>query len=139
MGLRRLPLTAAIVALGALVLTPGAQACSCARTTPAQAMRQADAAFVGELVRVVPRGRLRADYRYLVLRVYKRGKGIRRGRMVSVRSTRRSSACGLPRRTGRRYGLMLRRGARGWTSGLCGVVRPRLLGAPRGRASLCAS
>jgi len=125
--------------MGALVFTGSAQACSCARVTPAKAMRQADAAIVGELVRVVARGGLRADYRYRVQRVYKRGSGLRRGRVVSVRSTRRSAACGLPRRTGRSYGLLLRRGERRWTSGLCGVFRPRLLGAPRGRAYRCAS
>jgi hypothetical protein len=102
-------------------------------------MRQADAAIVGELVRVVPRNRLRADYRYRVQRVYKRGRGLRRGRTISVGSARRSAACGLPRRSGRRYGLLLRRIDGRWTSGLCGVTRPRRLAAAAPRLFDCAS
>ena len=139
MRARRLSPAAAVVVLGVLVFTPGAQACSCARTAPAVAMRQADAAFVGELVRVIPRSRLRADYRYRVQRVYKRGKGIRRGRVISVRSAKDSAACGLPRRSGRRYGLLLRRGEGRWTGGLCGVLRPGLLEAAAARVPSCAS
>jgi hypothetical protein len=136
---RRLSVTAAIVVLGALVFAPGAQACSCAPTTAAKAMQQADAAIVGVLVEVVPRNRLKADYRYRVQRVYKRGRGIHRGRTISVRSARQSSACGLPRRPGRRYGLFLRRGEGRWTSGLCGVVRPGVLGSDAARLYDCAS
>jgi hypothetical protein len=88
-------------------------------------MQRADAAIAGRLVEVVPRGRLRAVYRYRVRRVYKRGAGIRRGRIVSVHSAGSSAACGLPRRTGRRYGLLLSRRAGGWSSGLCGLLRRR--------------
>lgn len=127
MGLRRLSIAVAIVALGALVFTGSAQACSCVRMTPAKAMQQADAAIVGKLVAVVPRGRLMADYRYRVQRVYKRGTGIWRGRTISVRSARQSAACGLPRGTGQRYGLLLRRDESRWSSGLCAVFRPRAL------------
>lgn len=105
---------------------------------PSEAMQRADAAIVGKLLRVVPRGRLKADYRYRVQRVYKRGLGIRRGGTLSVRSARQSSACGLPRATGRRYGLLLLRDGRRWTGGLCGVFRPRLLDSPRG-LDRCAS
>jgi hypothetical protein len=94
-------------------------------------MRRADAAIVGKLVEVVPRGRLSADFRYRVQHVYKRGWGIRRGRVISVRSARHSTACGLPRRTGHRFGLLLLRGEGRWSSGLCGVVRPRQLAAAR--------
>src|SRR4029077_16268156 len=68
---RRLSLAAAIVVLGALVFTTGAQPCSCARWARGEAMRQADAAIVGRLVKVVPRSRFRADYHYRVQRVYK--------------------------------------------------------------------
>ncbi len=104
-----------------------------------EAMRLADAAIVGELVEVVPRSRLWAVYRYRVQRVYKRGQGIRRNATISVRSASGSAACGLPSRTGRRYGLLLdevhvepRGGAKGvardrWAGGLCGVVAPREL------------
>ncbi|HEX6687077.1 MAG TPA: hypothetical protein VF085_00255 [Solirubrobacterales bacterium] len=137
--MRRLSATAAIVVLGVLVFTPGAQACSCAPMTPARAMHRADAAIVGRLVEVVPRNRVKADYRYRVQRVYKRGQGIRRGRVISVRSARQSAACALPHRTGRRYGLFLLRAEGRWTSGLCGVVRPGLLGSTAARLSDCAS
>jgi hypothetical protein len=130
-GLRRLSVVTAIVILGALVLTPGAQACSCAHMAPAEAMRQADAAIVGKLVKVVPRGRVKADYRYRVQRVYKRGGGIRRGRVIAVRSARQSAACGLPHGIGRAFGLMLSRNGRRWTGGLCGVFRPRHLHSAR--------
>jgi len=101
-------------------------------------MKRADAAIVGRLVKVVPKGTLKADYRYRVQRVYKRGTGIRRGRTISVRSARESSACGLPHGKGRRYGLLLARDGRRWTGGLCGVFRPRLLHSRRGLYS-CAS
>ena len=133
MRVRRLSLAAAAVALGALVFTAGAQACSCAPLAPGKAIRRADAAVVGRLIEVVPRNRVRADYRYRVQRVYKRGRGIRRGRTIAVRSARQATACGLPRRTGRRYGLLLMRAGGRWTGGLCGVIRPRLLPAAAGR------
>ena len=131
-GLRRLQFTAAIVVLGALVFTGSAQACSCVRMAPSEAMKRADAAIVGKLVKVVPRGRLRADYRYLVQHVYKGAAGIRRGDLLSVRSARQSSACGLPHGKRRRYGLLLARDGRRWTGGLCGVFSPRLVDSPRG-------
>ena len=86
----------AIVVLGALAFAGSAQACSCVRMAPSEAMQRADAAIIGKLVKVVPRGRLKADYRYLVQHVYKGGAGIRRGGLLSVRSARQSSACGLP-------------------------------------------
>jgi hypothetical protein len=116
---------AVIVGLGALVFTGSAQACSCAPLSRGEAMQRADAAITGRLVEVVPQSRLRAVYRYRVRRVYKSGTGIRRGRIVSVRSARSSTACGLPTRTGRRYGLLLSRQRGGWTSGLCGLLRRR--------------
>jgi len=136
-GLRRLPPAAAIVGLGALVFTGSAQACSCAPQAPGKAMREADAAIVGSLVKVVPRNRLQADYRYRVRRVFKRGAGIRRGRVLAVRSSRSSAACGLPQRVGRRYGLLLTRGGGRWTGGLCGLVRPRQLASRAWRAAKC--
>jgi len=113
---------AAIAILGALVFTGSAQACSCAPLPPGEAMQRADAAIAGRLVEVIPRGRVRAVYRYRVRRVYKPGAGLRRGQLVSVRSTRSSAACGLPTRKGRRYGLLLSRQRGGWTSGLCGLL-----------------
>jgi hypothetical protein len=94
---------------------------------PAEAMRQADAAIVGELIEVVPRDGLRSDYRYRVQRVYKPGRGIRTGGTILVRSATDSAACGLPPRTGRRYGLLLARAEDRWTSGLCGLLTPHLM------------
>jgi hypothetical protein len=137
--LRRLSVAAIVVVLGALVFAGGAQACSCARMGAREAMRQADAAIVGRLVKVIPRGVLRADYRYRVRRVYKPGPGIRRGRTISVRSARDSAACGLPAKIGRRYGLFLTRDEGLWTGGLCGVRRPGALDSASYRRSSCTS
>src|SRR4051794_29744452 len=102
---RRLSLTAALVMLGALAFAASAPACSCAPMKPSEALRQSDAAIVGRLVKVVPRGALRAVYRYEVQRVYRGRHVIERGKMLSVRSARRAAACALPRRLGHRYGL----------------------------------
>jgi hypothetical protein len=102
-------------------------------------MRQADAAIVAELIEVIPRNRSKADYRYRVQRVYKPGRGLRRGRVVSVRSATDSAACGLPRRIDRRYGLLLLRADGRWTGGLCGVIKPSLLDSSAARVPSCAS
>lgn len=90
-------------------------------------MREADAALVGRLVRVMPHGAFRATYRYEVLGVYKGANRTEAGRMLDVRSARRSAACALPRRTGRSYGLFLLRGRGRWFGSICGVVNPRRL------------
>jgi len=125
---------AAVVVLGALVPAGSAQACSCAQVAPKDSLRQADAAIVGKLVEVVPRGGLRADYRYRVQHVYKSGKGIRPGKTISVRSATDSAACGLPEEIDRTYGVLLSRAESRWTSGLCGVLTPELM-----RRASCAS
>lgn len=138
-------LAAALAVVAALAAAGGAQACSCAQLAPGDALRQADAAVVGELLEVVPRGGGLADFRYEVRRVYKSARRI--GSTVAVRSTTQSAACGLPARTGRRYGLLLDRSGGRWRGGLCGVIAPRRLRAaaerqiPRkgGASSLCAS
>jgi hypothetical protein len=114
---------AVIVIVGALAFAPAAQACSCAPTSPKEAMQRADAAIAGRLMEVVPRNHLRAVYRYRVQRVYKSGAGIRAGRVVSIHSARDSAACGLPTRLGRRYELLLARTPGGWTSGACALLR----------------
>ncbi|HZK15355.1 MAG TPA: hypothetical protein VFC52_02035, partial [Solirubrobacterales bacterium] len=108
---------------GGLVFAGEAAACSCAPIKRGEMLRQADAAFAGRLVAVIPRGRDRAVFRYRVRRVFKRGPGVRRGRVVSVRSARSSAACGLPTKTGRPYGLALSRAGRGWTAGSCSLLR----------------
>jgi hypothetical protein len=124
---KRLSLTAALVMLGALAFAASAPACSCAPMKPSEALRQSDAAIVGRLVKVVPRGALRADYRYRVRRVYRGRHMIERGQMLSVRSARRAAACALPRRIAHSYGLFLTRAGGRWSSGICGVIEPRKL------------
>jgi hypothetical protein len=135
MLVRRLLLAAAPAFLGALVFAGSAEACSCAPIAPREALERADAAIVGRLVAIVPRGDLRADYRYKVQRVYRGGGRIKRGRVIAVRSASRPSACALPRRIGRSYGLFLVWGEGRWTGGVCGVVEPRRLRAAAGRST----
>jgi hypothetical protein len=110
-----------------LVGAGGALACSCAPAAPADSLARADAAIVGRLIAVEPHGPLRAAYRYRVLRVYRGRASIERGSVLTVSSSRGSSACALPSRLGRDYGLFLLGDGRRWTSGLCGVIAPRRL------------
>jgi len=134
--LRRLSVAAAIVSLGALVFAAGAQACSCAPQGPVEALKRSDAAIVARLVKVVPHDRLRADYRYRIHRVYRGARTLERADVISVRSARRTSACGLPRRQERSIGLFLLRDERGhWTAGVCSTIAPRRLWRAAKRAS----
>jgi hypothetical protein len=94
---------------------------------PAEGLRESDAAIVGRLVKIVPRGAVQADYRYEVQRVYRGARTIDVGQMLSVRSARRSAACALPRRLSHRYGLFLTRAEGRWRAGLCSVLSPRRL------------
>lgn len=121
---------AAVVGLGALVFTGSAQACSCARQAPADALSHSDAAIVASLVKVVPRGPQRADFRYRVHRVYRGARMIERDETISVRSARSAAACGLPRRQPHAIGLFLARDENGhWTAGICSTIAPRRLAA----------
>ena len=113
--------------LAMLVLADGAMACSCAPQAPAEALEQSDAAVVARLVKVQPRGRLHADYRYEVRQVYRGQATIDRGQMLTVRSGRRAAACALPRRLDHVYGLFLARRQDHWFGGICGVIEPRRL------------
>jgi hypothetical protein len=125
---RRLSVAAVVVVLGALVLTTGAQACSCAHGDPAEALRSSDAAIVGRLIEVIPRGAAYADYRYRIRRVYRGVRMLVRDETISVRSARQATACGLPDRQERPVGLFLRRDPQGrWTAGLCSTIAPRRL------------
>jgi hypothetical protein len=94
---------------------------------PGEALKRSDAAIVGKLVKVLPRGDLKADFRYRVRSVYKGGRAIDLGRVISVRASTQSAACGLPREAGREYGLLLRQGEGRWWGGLCGLIDPRQL------------
>ncbi len=127
MCVRRLSVVTALVVLSLLAFSGSAQACSCAPVGPSEALRQSDAAIVGRLVKVVPRGAMEADYRYEVQRVYRGARMIDRGETVSVRSARRAAACALPHHMDHRYGLFLAHVDGRWRSGLCGVVSPRRL------------
>jgi hypothetical protein len=123
----RVAIAAVAVALLDLIFAGGALACSCAPATPSESLAESDAAVVGRLLTVEPRGAARAEYRYRVLHVYRGRDAIERGSTLKVLSPRSSAACGLPDGIGRHFGLFLR-GERGrWTSGLCGVISPRRL------------
>jgi hypothetical protein len=111
MGARRL-FVAAIVGLGLLALAGSAQACSCAPLPAKAAVRQADAALVGKLLKVVPLSGSEADYRYRVQRVYKNDGHLAGGAVISVRSTRAAAGCS-------------RRGSCGpWRAGEASAVPP---------------
>ncbi|HEU4945347.1 MAG TPA: hypothetical protein VFT10_09325 [Solirubrobacterales bacterium] len=111
-------------------------ACSCAPQPPAESLREADGAVVGRLVEVLPHGPLQAVFRYEVRHVYKGADSIDAGGMLEVRSARGGAACGLPRRTGRSYGLFLSYRQGRWFGGLCGVIAPkRLRAAARNQAT----
>lgn len=133
--MRRLSTALLSVALVGMALAANATACSCARQSAEEGLREADAAIVGRLVEVVPRARMRADYRYEVIRVYRGPRRVERSETLTVRSARQGAACGLPQGTGRRYGLFLSEGRGRWWGGLCGVVEPsELRRAAQGRA-----
>ena len=97
--------------------------------------RRADAAIVGRLIEVRPVGSPDAetgpaDFRYRVEGVYKGGRRLRRGRVVTVRGLNApQAACELPAETGQRYGLLLhrRRTRPPWRAGLFDVMSPREL------------
>jgi hypothetical protein len=127
MGGRRSFGVAALAVLAAFVFAGSAQACSCAPQAPAQSLRESDAAVVGRLVEVIPRGKLHADYRYEVRHVYRGAETIEAGETLTVRSGRKAAACALPRRLDHVYGLFLAEDRGRWFGGICGVVEPRRL------------
>jgi hypothetical protein len=118
---------AALALLAVLVFVGSARACSCAPQAPARSLRESDAAIVGRLVKVVPRGGLHADYRYEVRHIYRGADLVGPAGTMTVRSGRRAAACALPRRLGHVYGLFLERAGGRWFGGICGVVEPRRL------------
>ncbi len=110
-----------------LFFAAGALACSCAPAPPAESLARSDAAVVGRLLTVEAHGRARAEYRYRILRVYRGREEIEPGSVLTVMSSRESSACALPTRVGHRYGLFLLGNGEDWASGLCGVLSPHRL------------
>lgn len=115
-----------VVLLG-LVGAGSALACSCAPSTPAQALAGSDAAISARLLSVQPHGATRAEYRYEVLHVYRGRDVIAPGATLKVTSPRGSAACALPGGIGHNYGLFLLGDGRRWVGGLCGVISPRRL------------
>jgi hypothetical protein len=123
----RITIAAVAVVLLGLVFAGSALACSCVRSTPAESLARSDAAIVGRLVEVEPRGPGRAAFRYEVLRVF-RGRGaIERDSELRILGSRGSAACGLPENVGNRIGLFLYADRGRWTASLCGVISPRRL------------
>ncbi|HEX5927768.1 MAG TPA: hypothetical protein VFY48_00045 [Solirubrobacterales bacterium] len=123
----RIAIAVVAVALLGLVDAGGALACSCLRSTPAESLARSDAAIVGRLLAVEPRGAGQAVYRYRVLRVFRGARQIERGSSLAVHGNRGGAACGLPERTGARLGLFLERARGRWSGSLCGTVSPRRL------------
>jgi hypothetical protein len=110
-----------------MCLAACAHACSCAPQAPAESLQESDAAIVARLVKVLPHGKLQADYLYEVRQVYRGKTMIDQGQMLTVRSGRRAATCALPRRLDHAYGLFLARRQGRWFGGICGVVEPRRL------------
>lgn len=111
------------IALIALLGAESAFACSCVPPDANKLLPRSDAAVVGRLVAVTPRGQA-ADYKYRVRLVVKGSGRIHRGQLLTVRAAQDSAACGLPPGLGRSYGLFLNRAAGRWSSSLCQVVSP---------------
>jgi hypothetical protein len=132
---RRVPnvkraLVGGVIAVGAMLATaPSAHGCSCAPVEK-PTLRGVDAAATMRLTEVKddanPNNRVKLVYR--ILRVYK-GSGrynLHEGDKLRIHSGQ-ESACGLPRREGKRYGLPLFDSRDGLTSNLCAVLSPHEL------------
>ena len=130
-------LSLTVLSAAGLVGAASASACSCAAIAPETRFEQSDAAVIARLVEVVPRGEQVASFRYRVREVFKGGRRIEEGRLISLRASTSSAACGLPKEEGRRYGLFLRRAGDHWSASLCDVTTPRGMreAAGAGRAS----
>ena len=133
--------------LASLALAGSASACSCAPLT-AKSVKKADAAAVMRLDEVdetgggsYDEGSGKAAFTYTVGKVVS-GKKLDKGDSVTIESNTSSAACGLPKREGKRYGLVLKRRRNGeWTSNLCSSTTPRqlqkLADGKRSARSLC--
>src|SRR5688572_12475064 len=116
---RRALLTAALlVLLGAA----DARACSCESGSPREALRAADHAFTGRIVKI-RRGDIRSVFTFKVRRVLKGDFG----RRVRVRTMTEESLCGLSGEVGDRAGLILDRRRGRWEGHLCAQFGAREL------------
>ena len=131
---RRTLLVVVLALGGVLGAAPRAMACSCAGP-PGDVLAtiaDADGAFVGRLVRtedptrgpVVSSGRT-VHHHFEVEAVAKGDLGP----TVIVDAAASGASCGIEARVGDRLGLVLRRGAGRWTSGLCDRLDPDQLAA----------
>ena len=100
-------------------------------------LERSDAAVIGRLVGVTPRGSQAATYKYRVRLVVKASPSIHPGQLLSVQSVQDSATCGLPSIRRRSYGLFLDRFRGRWTSNLCNVISPdEMRGAGRSETSV---
>ena len=110
-----------------LVAVAEASACSCVYVGPRAAIRGADGAFVGRVVRIK-----RAEHGWsnapavFTFRVGRRLKG-RMGRRIRVHTVSGGESCGLELRRGERTGLVMERRRRRWHASLCDQYGPREL------------
>lgn len=128
-------LCAMVATVASLLLAGNALACSCAGPAPGEersfyreALKRADGAIVGKLLRKRPVGQAeyprRAIYVYRVTRAFKAEERLA-DRKVRVRSSFDGASCGIEQRIGTRGGLFLYRQKGTWTSYLCAQVSPR--------------
>ena len=123
-----------VVVLVVLVAPESASACSCADDGEPDTLRGVDAAVTARLIDVEREdpgdvNNMDATFTYRILRVYKgsRRYNLREGRKLVLENTTSGSACGLPTKEGKRYGLMLRKFQGELNTTSCGVVTPRQL------------
>ena len=133
--LRTVLLCGLLVTAASLLLAGNAFACSCAGPAPGEersfyreALKRADGAIVGELLRKRPVGQAeyprKAIYVYRVTRAFKAEERLAE-RKVRVRSSFDGASCGIEQPIGTRGGLFLYRQRGAWTSNLCSQVSPR--------------
>jgi hypothetical protein len=127
----RLSATLAALIIATIVLylgTPSAQACSCLAPDPTRDLGFSNAAFVGELVDVVPIGESEFGtvnaFTFAVIEWVKADLG----ELVTVTSTGDGASCGLVAKPGSIMGILTSPGEAGQLStGLCQVVEPDAL------------
>ncbi len=120
------PLVLAISLAAVLVGAGTAHACTCVYVPPAKQLERADGAVVARHLAVRPiEGSAEVDFVYRVGRVYKQGRGLRRGRRIAVPTLNSDAVCGLSPSIGRLTGLFLHRRDGRWTSGSCGQTAPK--------------
>jgi hypothetical protein len=103
---------------------PGAaSACTCAAEKPKVKLARADGAFNGRLLGITPDADgFNATFRYRVNQVFK-GQ-LSRGTVVEIRSGNSDAVCGLTRKTGKVYGLLVDRKGGKWWGSICNTLSP---------------